>query len=103
MGQRAAEMAFVQVAAGAFQMPAHHVIAPLVAEEESGPAESSTTGEGRDNRRSETFEVSPSVSPRKFPHRFPNRKRRPLFGVWITGVMGQRNGELSRRALALEG
>lgn len=46
-------MAFVQVAAGAFQMPAHRVIAPLVGEE-SGLAESSTSGRGRD-RRSETL------------------------------------------------
>eukprot|EP00752_Nemacystus_decipiens_P011999 g10638.t1 len=53
---RAAEMAFVQVAAGAFQMPAHHVIAPLVGDE-SGltAAESSTTAGGaRDRRKQRT-------------------------------------------------
>lgn len=42
-------MAFVQVAAGAFQMPAHQVVAPLVGEE-SGQAGSSTTGGARDRR-----------------------------------------------------
>ena len=73
MEQRAAEMAFVQVAAGAFQMPAHHVIAPLVEEEEEeegGRTESLTTGGGggggRDTR-SETIE-----SPRKIAGAHPN-------------------------------
>eukprot|EP00903_Cladosiphon_okamuranus_P007739 g7498.t1 len=51
---RAAEMAFVQVAAGAFQMPAHHVIAPLTGKE-SGQAESSTTGGPRDRTRERTL------------------------------------------------
>lgn len=69
MEQRAAEMAFVQVAAGAFQMPAHHVIAPLVEEEEEGGrAESSTTGGGGGGRdtRSETI-----GSPRKIAGAHP--------------------------------
>ncbi|CAN0013431.1 unnamed protein product [Scytosiphon promiscuus] len=49
---RAAEMAFVQVAAGAFQMPAHQVMAPLMEEgdDDDGRQESTEaggTGQGR--------------------------------------------------------
>lgn len=76
--QRAAEMAFVQVAAGAFQMPAHHVIAPL-AGEESGRAESSASGGARD-RRSETLEVCGNASP---PPPLPPSGNWSLVVLWL--------------------
>lgn len=84
-------MAFVQVAAGAFQMPAHHVVAPL-AGEESGQAEPSTTGGARD-RSSEASGV-----PQK---RNGSHQGRPIFGFMDHGA-DQRNSYLFWKALVSE-